>query len=143
MQEHIFEDRIYYRTNEFKPERLTLVFAHGVSGSSSAYWPYEKIFEGRYNVLTYDIRGHGMSKKYPHYEDYEIKNFVQDLHDLVNYLNVSKFILISNSFAGLVHLEYLKMYRETIIANVFTSPEVYLHEGFLAKIMRLDRKSVV
>jgi 3-oxoadipate enol-lactonase len=137
MQEHFFEDRIYYRTNEFKPGRLTLVFAHGVSGSSSAYLPYEKIFENKYNILFYDIRGHGLSKKYPNYEDYEIKNFANDLHDLVTYLNISKFILISNSFAGLVALEYLKSWRETVIANVFTSPEVYLHEGSLGGIMRL------
>ena len=134
MQEHIFDDRIYYRTNEFKEDRLTLVFAHGVSGSSSAWLPYEKIFENKYNVLTYDIRGHGLSKKYPHYRDYEIKNFVEDLHDLMSYLKIQKFILISNSFAGLVHLEYLKMYQENVLANVFTSPEIFMNEGALAKI---------
>lgn len=135
MQEHIFEDRIYYRTNEFKPDRLTLVFVHGVSGSSSAWWPYEKIFENKYNILNYDIRGHGMSKKFPHYADYEIKNFAEDLHDLVTYLNISKFVLISNSFGGLIHLEYIKLWRDTVIANIFTSPEVYLYEGTLAKIV--------
>ena len=27
-------------------------------------------------------------KKYPNYEDYEIKNFVDDLHDLLNYLQI-------------------------------------------------------
>lgn len=137
MQEYIFEDRIYYRMNDFKHGRLTLVFAHGVSGSSSAYLPYEKIFENKYNLLFYDIRGHGMSKKYPRYEDYEIKNFAHDLHDLISSLNISKFILISNSFAGLMHLEYLKLWREAIIANVFTSPEIYLHEGLLGRMMRL------
>src|ERR1035437_9988341 len=96
MQEHIFEDRIYYRTNEFKTDRLTLVFAHGVSGSSSAWLPYEKIFENKYNILSYDIRGHGKSKKYPHYEDYEIKNFALDLHDLITHLKISKFIRLEH-----------------------------------------------
>lgn len=136
MKENIFDNRIYYRTNEFKPERLTLVLVHGVSGSSSAWLPYEKIFEGTYNIVSYDIRGHGNSKKYPHYEDYEIKNFAGDLHDLVSYLKIPKFILISNSFAGLVHLEYLKLWRDTVIANVFTSPEVYMKDGIMAKISR-------
>ena len=134
MQEHIFDGRIYYRVNEWQPKRLTLVFAHGAVGSSSAWIPYEKIFENKYNILSYDIRGHGLSKKYPNYSDYEIKNFVDDLHDLITYLKISKFILISNSFAGLVHLEYLKLYRATILANIFTSPEVYLNEGLMAKI---------
>ncbi|MFA6353338.1 MAG: alpha/beta hydrolase [Candidatus Paceibacterota bacterium] len=138
MQEHIFENRIYYRTNEYKTDRITLVFVHGVSGSSSAWLPYEKIFEKKYNVVTVDIRGHGMSKKFPNYSDYEIKNFAEDLHDLIMYLKIPKFVLISNSFAGLIALEYIKLWRETVSANVFTSPEIYLHEGFLAKIMRFS-----
>lgn len=141
MQEYIFENRIYYRTNDFKPERITLVFAHGVSGSSSAWLPYEKIFnekyQNKYNILTYDIRGHGMSKKYPNYGDYAVVNFANDLHDLITSLKISKFVLISNSFAGLMHLEYLKLWRDTVVANVFTSPEIYLGEGSLGKIMRI------
>ena len=136
MNGHIFDNKIYYRTNDFQPGRPTLVFAHGVSGSSSAWLPYEKIFENKYNVLTFDIRGHGLSKKYPRYEDYEIKNFVSDLHNLVVGLNISKFILISNSFAGLVHLEYLKLYPETVTANIFTSTEIYLNESFSLRVMR-------
>ena len=137
MKEYYFEEKgLYYRKNDFKDDRPTLVFIHGVSGSSSAWLPYEKKFENEYNVLTYDIRGHGLSKKYPHYEDYEIKNFASDLHDLATYLNISKFVLISNSFAGLVALEYIKQWRETVAANIFTSPEIYLSEGFMAKILR-------
>jgi|SRR3989344_2108700 len=136
MKEYYFKDKIYYRTNDFKPDRLTLVFAHGVSGSSSAWWPYEKIFENKYNVLTYDIRGHGNSKKYLNYSDYETKKFAEDLHELITYLNISKFILISNSFAALIALEYIKLWRETVLANIFTSPEIYLNENFLAKILR-------
>jgi len=136
MQEHYLNNEIYYRINEFKPDRKTLVFIHGVSGSSSAWLPYEKIFENKYNVLTYDIRGHGLSKKYPSYSDYEVKKFAEDLNNLISYLNLKKIVLISNSFGGLIHLEYLKMHGENVFANVFTSPEVYLNTGFSAKIFR-------
>ena len=136
MNEHIFDDRIYYRTNQFQPNRPTLVFAHGVSGSSSAWLPYEKIFENKYNICVYDIRGHGRSKKYPHYEDYEVKNFAEDLHELVTFLGISKFVLISNSFAALVHLQYLKNHEDKVVANIFTSPEIFLKENFSLKMMR-------
>lgn len=136
MQEHFWNNRIYYRTNEWQPGRTTLIFIHGVSGSSSAWWPYEKIFEGGYNILNYDIRGHGRSKKYPNYEDYRISNFVQDLEDLVNHLGVKQAVLISNSFGGLIHLEYLKSHGDSVPANVFTSPEVYLYDLPAAKILR-------
>ena len=137
MQEYYLnKNEIYYRKNEFQTDRPTLVFVHGVSGSSSAWWPYEKIFENKYNILTFDIRGHGKLKKFPNYSDYKIKNFADDLHNLVSYLNISKFILISNSFGSLIALEYLKSHREAVLANIFTSPEVYLGEGLLAKIVR-------
>ena len=136
MKEYYFEDRIYYRKNEWKADRTTLVFVHGVSGSCSAWWPYEKIFENKYNVLTYDIRGHGNSKKYPNYEDYSVKNFAGDLHDLVTFLKIEKFVLISSSFATLIAREYLKQYRDTVTALVFTSTEDFEENAFLPKIIR-------
>ena len=136
MREYFLNNEIYYRTNNFVPGRLTLVFVHGVSGSSSAWIPYEKIFEDKYNILTYDIRGHGTSKKFPNYSDYEIKNFAQDLHDLLTYLNIDKFILISNSFGALIALEYMRSWKQTVSANILTSPEVYLDDRFFVKILR-------
>lgn len=137
MKEYFFESGgLYYRKNDFKPDRATLVFVHGVSGSSSAWLPYEKKFEDKYNILTYDIRGHGQSKKYPRYEDYDIKKFAEDLRDLLSFLKISKFIFISNSFGGLIALEYLKRWPETVSANIFTSPEIYMNQGLSTKILR-------
>jgi proline iminopeptidase len=136
MTEHMFDNRIYYRTNEWKPDRLTLILVHGVSGSSSAFWPYEKAFENKYNLLNYDIRGHGMSKKYLKYEDYDIKNFVSDFRELLEYLNTPKFILWSSSFGSIIAREYLKQHRQNVLALIFTSTEVYEDGAFMLKIAR-------
>ena len=136
MKEYFFKNEIYYRTNEFKPANITLVFVHGLSGSSSAWFPYEKIFEGKYNILTFDIRGHGLSKKFPNYSDYEIKHFASDLHALVLHLNISKFVLISHSFATLIALEYIKLFGKDVLANILLSPVVNLNKNFSAKIIR-------
>ena len=136
MQEHYLDNRIYYRTNEWKSDRLTLVLIHGASGSSSAWWPYEKVFEDKYNLLTYDIRGHGMSKKYPNYEDYEVKNFINDFEELLKHLNISKFILWSSSFGTLIARGYLKQHRENVLALIFTSTEDYREDEFMLKIIR-------
>ena len=137
MKEAYFEENgLYYKINTFEQNRPTLVFIHGLSGSSSAWLPYEKIFENKYNLLTFDIRGHGKSKKFPHYSDYEITYFAKDIDDLISYLNISKFILISHSFATLIAAEYIKLFRENVIANIFLSPTFNLEKGFMAKIMR-------
>jgi pimeloyl-ACP methyl ester carboxylesterase len=136
MKEYYFQNRIYYRTNEFKINRKTLVFVHGLSGSSSAWLPYEKIFEDKYNILTFDIRGHGKSKKFPNYSDYEIKKFAEDLFDLTSYLKIEKFILISHSFSTLIALEYLVHFRESVIASIFLSPIIYMNMNLSSKLIR-------
>lgn len=137
---YLKENGSYYKTNTFEQNRPTLVFIHGLSGSSSAWLPYEKIFKNKYNLLTFDIRGHGKSKKFPHYSDYEIKHFAKDIDDLVSYLNISKFVLISHSFATLIAAEYIKLFREKVLANIFLSPMFDLEACFMAKIVRLVLK---
>jgi pimeloyl-ACP methyl ester carboxylesterase len=137
MKESYWKDKgIYYRTSEFKKERLTLIFIHGLTGSSSSWSSYEKIFEKKYNLLTFDIRGHGKSKKPSSYSNYEMKHFASDIHDLVLYLNISKFILISHSMGTLIALEYIKLYREDVLANILFSPVLGMEKDFSGKILR-------
>lgn len=137
MKEYYLDnDRIYYRKNDFNVDRLTLVFVHGVSGSSSAWLNYEPIFENKYNILIYDIRGHGMSKKYPKYADYTIENFANDLDTLIKYLQIKKFILITNSFGGMIGLKYTEKHQDNLLVNIMTSPEIFLNEGTMGKILR-------
>jgi pimeloyl-ACP methyl ester carboxylesterase len=122
MKESIFDNKIYYRTNEFKEDRLTIVFVHGVCGSSSAWWEYEKILNDKYNILAFDIRGHGKSKRFKEYDDYKIENFSNDLFELVNYLNIKKFVIISHSFGAFISLDFISKHKESISAAIFLSP---------------------
>jgi len=66
----------------------------------------------------------------------KIKNFVNDFHDLLIHLNISKFVLLSSSFATLIAREYLKQYRETITALIFTSTEAFDDNDLKLKIIR-------
>jgi pimeloyl-ACP methyl ester carboxylesterase len=121
-ESYLKEKGFYYRTNDFKPGRPILVFVHGVIGSTSSWADYEKIFENKYNVLTYDLRGHGASKKFSHFPDYKIRNFADDLKDLVSSLHISKFVLVGHSMGTLIVLEYIKRYKEDVIASILISP---------------------
>lgn len=122
MAEQIFNNKIYYRTNEFKPERPTLVFVHGVCGSSSAWWEFEKKLTNDYNLVAMDIRGHGKSKRFTEYDDYKIENFSNDVLELVNYLNIKKFVLISHSFGSFIALDFIDKYSEYLTTAIFLSP---------------------
>lgn len=136
MKEYYFEQKkIYYRTNDFSVGRPTLVFVHGVSGSSSAWLAYEQRFGVSYNVLSFDLRGHGKSGKYEHYEDYAIAHFVEDLRALLEYLRIKKCTVISHSFGTLIALDYLLRYQDTIESAVFLSPNFAIKQKTLAAII--------
>ena len=123
MKEHFLSDRgIYYRTNDFQDNRQTLVFIHGLTDSSSAWLDYEKKFQADFNILTFDLRGHGKSNKPKHYQDYEVRCFVQDINELINHLNIEKFILVSHSFGATIALEFLMQNQVKVKSAIFLAP---------------------
>ena len=123
MKEFFLESRgIYYRKNEFAHDRNTLVFVHGVSASSSAWIKYEERFQLEYNILSFDLRGHGKSLKYKKYEDYQLQNFAIDIVELLKELDVNNIILISHSFGTLVALEFLAEHQNMTQKAIFLSP---------------------
>jgi pimeloyl-ACP methyl ester carboxylesterase len=127
---------IYYKMNQFEQGRPTLVFVHGLTGSSSAWEPYEERFKGKYNILSFDLRGHGKSAKLKNYDDYAIKYFSDDLFELANELKLDNFILISHSFGTLVALEFLKRHREMARSAIFLSPAYNLKKNGITGIMK-------
>ncbi len=125
MQEFFFKEKgLYYRVNDFKGNRPTLVFVHGVYGSSSAWERHEEFFSDRYNILNYDMRGHGKSHVYKKYEDYDIDKFVEDLNDLVDYLKIKNFILIAHSMGSLIVMDYLLKHQDKVKSAILLSPNM-------------------
>jgi 3-oxoadipate enol-lactonase len=144
MTEHRFEERgIYYRVNVFEPSRRTLVFVHGISGSSSAWRLYEARFQDRYNVLTYDIRGHGKSKKYSRCRDYAIPHLVEDLKALLEHLAIDRCVLISHSFAVLIVLEFLREHQASVEGVVLLSADFDVGRRVHARVLRTALAPVV
>ena len=137
MKESFFEPRgLYYRTNEFAAGRPTLVFIHGLSGSSSAWLKYEDYFSKKYNLLSFDLRGHGKSRKPKQYADYEMKNFADDLDALLRYLDIKQCILVSHSFATLIALDFLAMFPNDVEAAVFLSPSYSVSKRLIARLLK-------
>lgn len=137
MKEYFFADKkIFYKKNDFLKGRPTLVFVHGLSGSSAAWIKYENYFENKYNILTFDLRGHGKSYKPRHFEDYTFVAMAEDMHALLKFENISNFILVSHSYGVLVALEYLSQYQNNTIGSIFLSPNYNVNKRWLAKIIK-------
>jgi pimeloyl-ACP methyl ester carboxylesterase len=137
MKEFFFSRKgIYYRTNTFHPNRKTLVFVHGLSGSSSAWAKFEKKFQDTFNIVSFDLRGHGKSEKHYPYEAYRIDSFADDLHELLKYLRIEKCILISHSFGCFIAFAFLKKHQNKVSKAVFLSPNYSVYKMPSARIIR-------
>ncbi len=110
MEECYFDERgIAYRIS-YPQENDTnpaLIFIHGLSGNASAWSRYEKEFEKNYTIVSLDLRGHGLSRKFPKYHDYDISEFADDVSLLLKSLQITNFIIIAHSFGTLIALEFL------------------------------------
>jgi len=128
-ESYLTERGLYYRTNQFSKERETLVFVHGLSGSSSAWIQYEEYFGERYNIVTFDLRGHGKSFRPKVYKDYDISLFADDLRTLLSHLSVDTFVLIAHSFGAAVALEFMLSNPGRARSAVFLSPDIYIRKN--------------
>ncbi|MBI2612938.1 alpha/beta hydrolase [Candidatus Kaiserbacteria bacterium] len=123
MRENFFEERgLSFRSNQFRGDRPTLVFVHGLSGSCSAWYPYERIFEDKYNILTFDLRGHGKSRKFFFYNTYAPELMGDDIIALLTYTGIERCILVGHSLGSLLALAAIKQAPERFSSAVFLSP---------------------
>ena len=80
-------------------EKPPIVFIHGV-GLNSEIWNSQINFFKNYNILTYDLIGHGntpLDKKQLRFDD-----FSKQLLNLINELNFNKFHLVGFSLGALI-----------------------------------------
>ncbi len=117
------KNKIFYRKNKFSNKRKTLIFVHGVSGSSSAWINFEKRFSKIFNILTFDLRGHGKSFRPEKFSEYYLENFSEDLYGLIKHENVTNPILIGHSFGNLVILNFLEKHLKLVKSVIFVSTE--------------------
>jgi len=135
MEEYFFKScGIAYRANSFLPERNTILFVHGLSGSLSAWYPYEKIFEDKYNLITFDLRGHGRSVR-PGQRGYAMREFVEDIRALLEHLKVEHCSIVSHSFGTLIAMEFARAYPQTVERNVFLAPAYGVHHFKITKFL--------
>lgn len=136
MQDFIFSDQgIAYRTNHAETSRPTVVFIHGLSGSLSAWLPYEHLFQNEYNLVTLDLRGHGLSRKYARYTDYSVERSAKDVTHLLEHLGVRSCILVAHSYGALIAHQIVLSKPHLVTKLVLVGPTVFLSESLWRSIM--------
>ena len=94
-----------------KKDTVPLVFIHGV-GLDHQMWSPQINNLNEFSTLTYDILGHGKTPCIR--EKLTLKDFSQQLLDILDYINIDKINLVGFSLGSLIALDFASNYQNKI-----------------------------
>jgi pimeloyl-ACP methyl ester carboxylesterase len=99
-----------------------MILIHGLFLNSDCWRFQLSEFESNFHILRFDLRGHGRSTKPK--KRFTIRNYVDDMFSLLQYLDWSKDLyLIGHSLGGMIALVYgienLSNVKKMVIADSF------------------------
>ena len=118
---------------------LWIVATHGIGESHQRHEWLEKLFGQDFNILRYDLRGHGQSEGPAAHGTFEL--FKQDLDELLAHLKhhhqMKKYILFGHSMGALICADWLqtRASRESYPQGIFLNAPPVGFPGLLGKII--------
>ncbi len=100
------------------PDKLSIILIHGMALDQTMWTPQIPVLKEHYRVLTYDIRGHGLSEVGD--AQYTYKMFADDLKSLMDYLEIDQAVLCGLSMGGAIALRAYDMYPHRIKALILS-----------------------
>ena len=118
---------------------------HGLGSTGTALWKNQAEELARdFRVVVPDLRGAGESPKPP--GPYSLQDFVDDLHGLVERLELVPVALVGHSFGGSIVLEYAAQHPEGVSAVVAVGGPTELpeqnREGMRARADTVEREGM-
>jgi pimeloyl-ACP methyl ester carboxylesterase len=103
-----------------------LVLIHPFSASLEFWEPQIGKLAPRYQIIAYDVRGHGLSSAPAGEENYTLDILVEDLHHLLTSLGVTKAYIGGLSLGGAITIGYAHRYPDMVKALLICD----IHGGF-------------
>lgn len=137
LKEGYLKNGVYYRHNNLLSGRDSIVFIHGLSGCCAAWKPYEDYFGDDYNLLSFDLRGHGRSFKKKDAAFYSLDQIADDLYEISITLGIRKIFLTGHSYGALLALDFSAKYPEMINGLVLLAPDYHINKTIRGKATQL------
>jgi pimeloyl-ACP methyl ester carboxylesterase len=126
-------DTYYERRGEGPP----IVFGHGAILDSTAWREQAEALADDYTTVVYDVRGHGHTDGSDR-ESYSVELLAEDLHALVEALDLERPVVCGLSLGGCIAQVYAAKYPEAIsglvLADTFMPPYFSRRERFQRSI---------
>ena len=137
---------IFYRHLPAENEKARLVIAHGLGEHSGRYINiFNRLVPAGYSIWALDFCGHGRSQgKRGHVDTFD--HYILDLKKMIeisrqNSAGDGKLFLLGHSMGGLIALNYIEQFPETVDGAVASSPglgmtvQVPAVKAFMGKVM--------
>ena len=107
------EAYLYYQV---EGEGTPIVLLHGWSSSSAIYAKNVPELKKKHKIITFDYRGHGFSSKV--LIGLTCNQYADDLHQLLQFLGIRKFVLAGWSMGVTIALQYIRNFGEEDLLGV-------------------------
>ncbi|RHW35042.1 alpha/beta hydrolase [Lysinibacillus yapensis] len=104
---------------EIKGKGIPIVFIHPPLLTSANFRYQMEHLSKKYQVITFDIRGHGGSS--PSMEPITFPLIAQDILALIDHLKINKIFLCGYSAGGNIALDFLQRYSERAFGGIVIS----------------------
>ena len=136
---HIHDIDLYY---EITGHGQPVLFIHGL-GSSTRDWEAQvRFFSKHYQVITFDVRGHGKSDKPP--GPYSVPLFAADTTELIKLIGLASVHVVGISMGGMIAFQLAvntsNLVKSLVIVN--SSPE-FIVRTFLERLEVFRRLLIV
>ncbi len=119
----------------------TVVFLHGMTGSTQDWANQMAVLSPKYQVVALDLRGHGKSAAPSGEEQYSIPIFADDVFVLLRMLDIKKCCLAGHSIGGFITLQFALEHQDMLAALVLvdtSSGQFARDPGFAQLRQKLD-----
>jgi len=110
-----------------------VVFVHGLGWDHRSWAPQLAALEDEYDLVAYDYRGHGETAGGSSVRS--VAQLAEDLHDLVEGLDLDRPVLCAHSYGGLIAAEYAVRYPDDLRAIVFADARTDLGETTAERVI--------
>jgi len=112
---------LFLNTDYFFPEKPTIVFIHGFTGSSSDWLEIIPQIDNCFSVIAIDLIGHGNSTSPNNSELYEISSVNKQIKKIIEVLQLDKAIITGYSLGGRVALNFANEYPNIVKGLILES----------------------
>lgn len=111
-----------------------MVLIHALFLNSDCWREQLLVFESKFNILRYDLRGHGRTTKPK--KRFTIRNYVDDLNALLTHLNWTQDLyLVGHSLGGIITLAYGVLYPAPIKKMVVADSFCYISQEAITDVL--------